>query len=138
MKSKFFVFDTNTLVSAFLFRTSVPTSAYNKAKELGKLIASVDTYDEFWDVFLRPKFEKYVLMEDRLIAIGQLKEILVFHRITEIITDCRDPKDNKFLELAVVAKASCIITGDDDLLVLHPFRRIPILNALDFLNVFQE
>jgi len=52
------------------------------------------------------------------------------------ITDCRDPKDNKFLELAVTANASCIITGDDDLLVLHPFRNIPILNASDFLNNF--
>jgi predicted nucleic acid-binding protein len=31
--------------------------------------------------------------------------------------------------------ASCIITGDDDLLVLHPFRGIPIVNASDFLNM---
>ena len=50
------------------------------------------------------------------------------------ITDCCDPKDNKFLELAVAANASCLITGDNDLLVLHPFRNIPILNATDFLN----
>ena len=52
------------------------------------------------------------------------------------VTDCRDPKDNKFLELAISADASCIITGDKDLLVLHPFRDIPILNAVDFLNSF--
>ncbi|TXD83186.1 putative toxin-antitoxin system toxin component, PIN family [Subsaximicrobium wynnwilliamsii] len=52
------------------------------------------------------------------------------------ITACRDPKDNKFLELAVAAKASCIITGDDDLLVLHPFRSIPIFNPSDFLSSF--
>jgi putative PIN family toxin of toxin-antitoxin system len=51
-------------------------------------------------------------------------------------TDCRDTKDNKFLELAVSANASCIITGDKDLLVLNPFRGIPILNAADFLNNF--
>ena len=61
----------------------------------------------------------------------------------EAITDCRDPKDNKFLELAVSANASCIITGDKDLLILNPclpnrqaFRSIPILNAVDFLNNF--
>lgn len=52
------------------------------------------------------------------------------------ITACRDPKDNKFLELAVAAKASCIITGDKDLLELHPFRGIPILTVNDFLNDF--
>ena len=54
----------------------------------------------------------------------------------EIIMDCRDPKDNKFLELAISANASCIITGDKDLLVMHPFRGIPILNAFDFINKF--
>lgn len=52
------------------------------------------------------------------------------------ITDCRDPKDNKYLELAISANASCIISADKDLLVLHPFRGIPILNAVDFIDNF--
>ena len=56
-------------------------------------------------------------------------------KISETIIECRDPKDNKFLELAVCANATCI-TGDKDLLILHPFRNIPILNAVDFLNNF--
>ena len=45
----------------------------------------------------------------------------------EIINDCRDPKDNKFLEVAAARPASCIITGDDDLLILNPFRNTLIL-----------
>jgi putative PIN family toxin of toxin-antitoxin system len=49
---------------------------------------------------------------------------------------CRDRKDNKFLELAVSAGATCIITGDKDLLVLNPFKGILILTAADFLNAF--
>ena len=52
---------------------------------------------------------------------------------TETITDCRDPKDNKFLELAVASNAPFIITGDDDLLVLNPYRDINILKSGDFL-----
>lgn len=136
MRNELFVFDTNTLVSALLFRSSVPTSAYDKARKLGKLTASEETYKEFCDVFLRPKFEKYVLLKERLEFIRQLENILVFQEIKETITGCRDAKDNKFLELAVAAKASCIITGDDDLLILHPFRDIPILNASDFINHF--
>jgi len=52
-----------------------------------------------------------------------------------LITACRDLKDDKFLELAVAAKAFCIIT-DEDLLILNPFRGIPILNAVDFVNNF--
>lgn len=61
---------------------------------------------------------------------------MVFFNPKETITDCRDPKNNKFLELAVAANASCIITGDEDLLILHPFRNIPILNASGFLHKF--
>jgi putative PIN family toxin of toxin-antitoxin system len=71
-----------------------------------------------------------------LAILNEFREIAIFIKITESVTDCRDPKDNKFLELAISANASCIITGDNDLLVLHPFRGIPILNAVDFINNF--
>ncbi len=50
------------------------------------------------------------------------------------IVECRDPKDDKFLELAYSAKAKCIVSGDQDLLVLHPFRGIPIKTAAEFLK----
>jgi putative PIN family toxin of toxin-antitoxin system len=64
------------------------------------------------------------------------KRVAIFSEISESITACRDLKDNKFLELAIAANASCIITGDKDLLALHPFREISILTANDFLNNF--
>lgn len=126
--------DTNTLISAFLFKTSKPGQAYDKARGSGTLSASRDTYDEFCNVFVRPKFDKYLSLKIRLAIINEMEGLFVFHQITESVTACRDPKDNKFLELAIAAKSSCVITGDDDLLVLHPFRGIPILNATDFLN----
>lgn len=59
-----------------------------------------------------------------------------FLEVTEKITDYRDAKDNKFLELAVCGAADCIISGDGDLLVLHPFRGISILQSGDFLKQF--
>ena len=52
--------------------------------------------------------------------------------ITEVVNACRDPKDDKFLELAVSGRATHIISGDDDLLALHPFRGIAILTPQDF------
>lgn len=52
--------------------------------------------------------------------------------ITESITICRDRKDDKFLEVAVNGKADYLITGDRDLLVLHPFRNIQIPNPSRF------
>ncbi len=47
---------------------------------------------------------------------------------------CRDPDDDKFLELALSGDADVIVSGDDDLLVLHPFRGIPILSCDAFLE----
>ncbi|MDQ3683007.1 MAG: putative toxin-antitoxin system toxin component, PIN family [Bacteroidota bacterium] len=136
MKNNVLVIDTNTLISAFLFTHSTTKLAYDKARQSGKISASLETYNEFCNVLVRPKFDKYISLGTRLGIINDLKELLVFKEISESINVCRDPKDNKFLELAVAAKASCIITGDDDLLILHPFREIPILNAADFLNTF--
>ena len=136
MKNNFFVIDTNTLISAFLFRYSNPRKAFEKAVKIGKVSASLETYDEFNEVLLRPKFDKYISLDEKLLALKYFRELAIFAEISATITDCRDPKDNKFLELAISASASCIITGDKDLLVLHPFRGIPILNAVDFINNF--
>ena len=52
--------------------------------------------------------------------------------IEERIAACRDPTDDKFLELAVNGKADLIVTGDADLLVLNPFRDIPIVAPATF------
>lgn len=134
MKNNLFVFDTNTLISSSLFKISTPREAERKANQKGKLIASAETYNEFEEVFLRPKFDKYLSREIRIDILSEFKRLALFFEISETINDCRDPKDNKFLELAFSANASCIVTGDKDLLILHPFRNIPILNAVDFLN----
>jgi predicted nucleic acid-binding protein len=47
----------------------------------------------------------------------------------------RDPKDDKFLQVAVAGKADVIVSGDEDLLVLHPFSGIPILRPAAFLRM---
>ena len=60
--------------------------------------------------------------------------LLTFIPITETITACRDPKDDKFLEFAVSGQADLIISSDNDLLVLHPFRGISILKPVAFLD----
>ncbi|QSJ20825.1 putative toxin-antitoxin system toxin component, PIN family [Nostoc sp. UHCC 0702] len=62
-----------------------------------------------------------------------LTETAQFIDVTEQIDECRDPKDNKYLELAVSGEAECIVTGDDDLLVLNPWRGIKILTVQEFL-----
>lgn len=50
---------------------------------------------------------------------------------------CRDPKDNYILETALGGSADFIITADNDLLILNPFREIRILTMQEFMeNVF--
>jgi putative PIN family toxin of toxin-antitoxin system len=135
--NEFFLFDTNSLISASLIGGTMTARAMDRAVILGKLAFSNATMDELVEVLFREKFDKYFLNnEEKWSALQHISLNAVFFSPGESITDCRDPKDNKFLELAVCANASCIITGDKDLLILNPFRGIPILSAADFLKEF--
>jgi len=136
MKSEhFFVFDTNALISAFLLSRSVSRIALNRAITLGSLALSDAVFQEFIDVLFRKKFDRYFFdEEERLRILDKTESNAVFFSLTEIINICRDPKDNMFLELAIAADASCIISGDNHLLELHPFRDIPILTAAEFIE----
>lgn len=82
---------------------------------------------------MRPKFDKYVSRESRQQFLTDYRNTVLWVDIVRIIIDCRDAKDNKFLEVAVNANASYLISGDDDLLVLHPYGDVQILAPADFL-----
>ncbi|HEV7378897.1 MAG TPA: putative toxin-antitoxin system toxin component, PIN family [Dyadobacter sp.] len=131
-----FVFDTNSLISAALSPNSTNAQALKRAEFLGEVVFSNATWNEFLNVLFRAKFDKYFSVAERKEIATRF--IIRFRRIqvSITITECRDEKDNMILELAVTSKATCIISGDKDLLVLNPFRNIPILNAADFLNQF--
>lgn len=136
-QTNFFVFDTNSLISAALISASVNARALDAALDAGRLAISESALQEFTDVIFRKKFDKYFFDDaERLEIIDKIETNAVLFFPKEIITSCRDTKDNKFLVLAVAAIASCIISGDKYLLILHPFRNIPILTAADFLNIF--
>lgn len=129
-----FVFDTNALISAVLLKQSVSRRAFDKALDLGELLVSSDTIDELNRVLSRERFARYVTEEERLEFLAILLREARLVEIDVSITACRDPQDDKFLELAVSGNAECIVSGDQDLLVLHPFRGIPIVTPRDFLN----
>src|ERR1700744_5092758 len=115
-----FVIDTNTLISSLLIRNSTSFKAMEKARSEGTLLFSDDTFREFEIVLLRKKFDRYFSEEERLQIIGKMSIEGIFETVTSTLQESRDPKDDMFLNLAIDAKASCIITGDKDLLVLHP------------------
>jgi putative PIN family toxin of toxin-antitoxin system len=127
------VIDTGVAVSALLLPHSVPRQAFDAAAARGKLLVSEATVAELDEVLRRPKFNKYVPDEKRLEFLAALVQMAVLIEVTDVITACRDAKDNKFLELAVSGGASHIVSGDGDLLALNPFRGIAVVSPQSFL-----
>ncbi len=138
MNHKHFVIDTNVLVSALLIKKSSAFKVIKVVEELGITLYSEQTLDEITQVLQRKKFDKYLTIEERQKFILKFIEKSELVTVTDSITICRDSKDNQFLELAVSGKADCIITGDEDLLLLNPFKNIPIITVNDFLKLYDE
>jgi len=128
------VIDTNALVSRLLLPGSIPGQAVRKAVAEARLLASDDTIIELADVLARKKFDPYMTVRERQEFLRLFDRIAERVPIVHVIRACRDPKDDKFLELAVNGAAQLIITGDADLLALHPFRGIDILPPASYLT----
>jgi putative PIN family toxin of toxin-antitoxin system len=130
------VVDTGVLVSA-LIRRQGTTGDVLRALRAGRftLVYTTPILVEMIEVLGRPPFRaKYHLQPDDITALVNLirlrGELVVPARR---INACRDPKDNKFLEAALASQAEVIVSGDDDLLALHPFENIPVLRPAEFL-----
>jgi putative PIN family toxin of toxin-antitoxin system len=130
------VLDTGVVVSAARLPRSVPRQAFDRAFARGTVLVSEATIDELNQVLRRRKFDRYVLEAERLEFLATFVRDITLVDVTAVVTVCRDPKDNKFLALAVSGNTTCIISGDDDLLVLHPFRGIPIITPRQFVSRF--
>ena len=128
------VVDTNALVSRLLLPSSIPGQAVRKAVDGSILLVSEATMNELADVLARPKFDRYIGLEDRQQFLRLLGRVAEFVPITYPVRESRDPKDDKFLEVALNGKADLIVTGDADLLALHPWRDIAILSLTNYLQ----
>ncbi len=129
------VIDTGVLVSAVLLPRSIPRQVFDHVLTRGSLLISAATIVELEEVLRRPKFDKYLQREEREDFLASLAQQAQRVSTAEVVRECRDPKDDKFLELAWSAQASCLVTGDQDLLVLHPFRGIPVLTPAAYLEM---
>ena len=130
-----FVVDTNVFVSAIALLLSVPRKAVDKALDHGVLLFSESTLTELAEVLSRSKFDRYSEIEERMLFLGQLRSTAELVPIIQLVRECRDPKDDKFLEVALNGKADLILTGDADLLEMHPWRSVEILPPTDYLHV---
>ncbi len=128
------VVDTGVLASRLLLPASVPAEAVRKAVGEGQLLASDATLMELAEVLARAKFAPYVTLDERKQFLRLFGRIAERVPVTHAIRACRDPKDDKFLELALNGDARLIVTGDADLLALHPFRGIEIMTPARYLT----
>ncbi len=133
---RYFVFDTNVLVSAFLFRQGTPRNTFTLAMNVGKILHSDETLDELWEVLVRPKFDRFLPLSDRITLVQGFEQISQHTHVPIKVALCRDPKDDKFLSLALSPKADCITSGDNDLLVLAGTFSIPILTPAQFIEQY--
>jgi uncharacterized protein len=133
------VIDTNVFVSAIILPLSVPRGAVDKALDQGLLLFSEATMSELADVLFRPKLDHYVSREERQHFLRQLASAAEFVPIVQLVRECHDPEDDKFLDVALNGRADVIITGDADLLALHPWRGVKVLSPLEHVgDRFQE
>lgn len=129
------VFDSSVLVSAAIFEGSTPGRALAMGMERRSILLSLATLHELTEVLERPKFGRYLTAEKKDRFVGALIRSSTFLEPSESIAACRDPKDNKFLEVAVAGQAAYIVSGNEDLLVLNPFRGIRIVTPAEFLEM---
>jgi putative PIN family toxin of toxin-antitoxin system len=127
------VVDTNVLISRLLVPASVSGRAVTRAVASGQLMVSEATMEELATVLGRPKFDPYLSIANRQEFIRLLGRIAEMIPVVRVVRACRDPRDDKFLEVAVNGRADLIITGDRDLLELDPFMGIGILTPAAYL-----
>lgn len=135
------VIDTNILVSAVIRpHGSVGPVLLRLRQGDYTLLYAWASLEELIDVLNRPRIrDKYHLTDqDIQTVVGLL--LVRGEEVTpaETVTACRDPKDDKFLEIALAGEADVIVTGDQDLLALHPFAGIPVVPPSAFLRMLDE
>jgi uncharacterized protein len=127
------VLDTGVLLSAAIRPDSVPALALEKALLNFDVCVSRDTLDELATVLSRAKFDQYAPLRQREDFVAGFRARAVVVEVNTTVSDCVDPKDNKFLALAETAEADLIVSSDPHLTNLHPWHGIPILPPAAFL-----
>ena len=127
------IFDASTLVSAALKADSVPERALLRAEEVDVFALSNAVDAEITAVMSRPKFARNLSAARRERILNVLRGAAIWFEPELRVSECRDPKDNKYLELALAAGADIIVSSDDDLIALHPWRGVRILRPADYL-----
>ena len=75
---------------------------------------------------MRSTFDRHVSAAKREAFVAGPSAASDWIAITGAVLDRRDPDDGKFLGTAIAGEADAIVSGDNGLAAMHPFRGIPI------------
>ncbi len=126
------ILDTKIVVSSITFPGSTPDQALVAAQS-AIMLASQATLAELIEVIERPSWDRYINRQLRTRLAAEYMTSCEVISVISSIRACRDPKDDKFLELAIDGEADMIVTGDKDLLAIQPFHGIEIVSPAAFL-----
>jgi putative PIN family toxin of toxin-antitoxin system len=129
----FIVIDASSVVAAALKAEGIPRRALLLARERHTIALSEPVFAEIAEVLRRSKFAAVLTTDGRLEVLELLSAAAVWFEPKMPVSDCRDAKDNKYLELALAAGAAFIVSSDTDLLVLDPWRDIRIIRPAELL-----
>ncbi len=127
------VLDASTFVSATFGRDRVPNQDVRRAFRTGVVAVSEPVLSELIGVVYRPRLQHNIDLVQRADLLQLLHTFGIMFAPSTQVLDCRDAKDNKYLELALAARAGIIVSSDEDLLTLDPWRGVRILRPADYL-----
>ncbi len=132
------VLDTNLIVSAVINPEGAASQALDIADAHFDIVASHETLSELIDVLSRDKFDRYASREERKLFAMDYADTVKLMNVETVVAECHDPKDNKFLSLAVDTRAVLIVSGDKKHLTsMKQHQGIPIIGVREFLDSYE-
>jgi uncharacterized protein len=131
------VLDTNLIVSAVINPAGVASQTLDIAAANFDIVASTETLAELVEVLSREKFDRYASKAERKLFAMDYADTVKLINVQTVATDCEDPKDNKFLSLAVDSRAVLVVSGDKKHLTsMKKYKGIPIVGIREFLDSY--
>lgn len=132
--ARLIVVDASVVVSAALRPNSLPRKALDHAMERERIVLSRPVLEEMREVLRRRKFSGVLTLNTVDEIVNALSTAALWFSPTVRVTECRDPGDDIYLELALAAGASVLLSSDHDLLTMDPWRDVRILRPADYLG----
>lgn len=132
------VIDTNVLISAALVPGAVPSRVVAYVLQHQRLLFSEQTFEELRTRLHRPKFDRYLSLDDRKLLLHDFNAAAEWVALGEVFSFSRDRDDDKFVQTALNGGARWLVSGDADLLCLGSVQTVQIMTPAQALSVFME